>query len=68
MRMTMSGAAGLSFANIFSFLPLTREIMSADTVASLSRAAQIIGVVQSVLGALLLFLLGLALRTRFRMR
>jgi pentapeptide repeat protein len=67
-RMTMSSAAGLSFANIFSFLPLMREITSADMVASLSRAAQIVGVVQSVLGALLLFLLGLALRTRFRMR
>jgi uncharacterized protein YjbI with pentapeptide repeats len=67
-RMTIPVAAGLSFANIFSFLPLAREILGADMVAGLSRAAQIIGVVQSLLGALLLFLLGLALRTRFRMR
>jgi uncharacterized protein YjbI with pentapeptide repeats len=67
-RMTIPGAAGLSFANIFSFLPLTREIMTAEMAAGLSTAAKIVGVVQSILGALLLFLLGLALRTRFRMR
>jgi len=67
-RMTIPGAAGLSFANIFSFLPLTHEFMIAEMTVGLSSAAKIVSVVQSVLGALLLFLLGLALRTRFRMR
>jgi hypothetical protein len=67
-HMTMPQAAALSFANIFSFLPLARELMVADIVEDLSKAAQIIGVVQSLIGALLLFLVGLALRTRFRMR
>lgn len=67
-RITLPGAAGLSFANIFSFLPIKREIMTAEMIAGLSSAAQIIGVAQSLLGVVLLFLLGLALRNRYRMR
>jgi hypothetical protein len=67
-RMTIPRAAGLSFANIFSFLRIKREIMTAEMVDGLSSAAQIVGVAQSLLGVLLLFLLGLALRSRFRMR
>jgi hypothetical protein len=67
-RMTLPSAAGLSFANIFSFLPIKREIMTGEMVAGLSSVAQIVCAVQSLLGALLLFLLGLALRSRFRMR
>ena len=66
--MPIQRAAGLSFANIFSFLPIKREIMSVEMIDSLSNAAQIVGVVQSLLGIVLLFLLGLALRSRFRMR
>jgi hypothetical protein len=59
--MPVPRAAGLSFANIFSFLPIKLEIMTADLIDGLSSASQIVGVV-------LLFLLGLALRSRFRMR
>jgi hypothetical protein len=62
-RMTAAHAALVSFANIFSFLPMSRE-----TIAGLSGAARIIGATQSLLAVLLLFLLGLALRSRFRMR
>jgi hypothetical protein len=68
MPMTVPRAASLSFVNIFSFLPIKREIMTADMVAGLSSAAQIVGVVQSLLGLVLLFLLGLAMRSRYRMR
>jgi hypothetical protein len=67
-RMPVPRAAGLSFANIFSFLPIKREIMTPEMITGLSSAAQIVGVVQSLLGVVLLFLLGLALRSRFRMR
>jgi Pentapeptide repeats (9 copies) len=67
-RIPIPRAAGVSFANIFSFLPIKREIMTAEMIAGLSSAAQIVGVVQSLLGVVLLFLLGLALRSRFRMR
>ena len=62
-RMTVAHAALISFANIFSFLPITREV-----IAGLSGAAKIIGAIQSIVAALLLFLLGMALRNRFRMK
>jgi uncharacterized protein YjbI with pentapeptide repeats len=67
-QMTIPFAAALSFANIFSFLPIKREIMTPNMIANLSSPAQVVGVVQSLLGIVLLFLLGLALRSRFRMR
>ncbi len=66
--MTIGLAAGLSFANIFSFLPIKREIMTPEMVTGLSNVAQVVGVIQSLFGVILLFLLGLALRSRFRMR
>jgi hypothetical protein len=55
-------AAGLSFTNLFSFLPYKPKL------EELSTAAKIIGDFQSVLGLVLLFLLGLGLRNRFRMK
>jgi hypothetical protein len=67
-HMKIQEAAGLSFANIFSFLPIRREIMTDTMIKGLSNVAQIIGVIQSLLGIILLFLLSLALRSRFRMR
>ena len=42
--------------------------ISANAFAGLSRTEKIIGVAQTLLGTPLLFLLGLALRNRFRMR
>jgi hypothetical protein len=42
--------------------------MTSEMIAGLSSVAQIVCAVQSLLGALLLFLLDLALRGRFRMR
>ena len=61
-------AAALSFANLIPFVPITHEIVSANAVAGLSRTEKIIGVTQTLFGTPLLFLLGLALRNRFRMR
>jgi hypothetical protein len=61
-------AAAVSFGNIFPFIPITHEIISAIPVARLSWAEKIVGVAQSLLGTPLLFLLGLALRNRFRMK
>ena len=61
-------AAALSFANLIPFVPITHEIISANTIAGLSRTEKIIGVLQTLLGTPLIFLLGLALRNRFRMR
>ncbi len=66
--MAIQSAAGLSLANIFSFLPARREIMTQEMILALAAAAQFLGAIQSLLGIILLLLLGLALRTRFRMR
>ena len=62
-------AAKLSFANLFLFLPDKREIMmNPKMVECLSNSTQAISAVQSLFGAMLLFLFGLALRNRFRMK
>jgi hypothetical protein len=62
-------ATKLSFANIFVFLPNRREIMmNAKMVECLSSTAQAVSTAQSLLSVVLLFLLGLALRNRFRMK
>lgn len=55
-------AAGVSATNLLSFLPYKPKL------EDLSTSAKIVGDIQSVLGIVLLFLLGLALRNRFRMR
>jgi uncharacterized protein YjbI with pentapeptide repeats len=68
MPITALHAAALSFANLFPFIPITHEIISAVPVVGLSRTEKIISVAQSLLGTPLLFLLGLALRNRFRMK
>src|SRR5258705_1686590 len=45
-HLTRTGAAALSFANIFSFLPIKREIMTQAMIDGLSNLAQIVGVMQ----------------------
>jgi len=59
---------GLSFANIFKFLGLQRSYFDVDFTQSLNPWLQVMGGLQTVVGFLLLFFLGLGLRTRFRMR
>jgi hypothetical protein len=59
--LSLDRAAGFSFANIFSFLQ-KREM------AAYSGPAQFIGAIEAVIGLILLFLLGLALRNKFRMK
>jgi hypothetical protein len=61
-------ALKLSFANIFVFLPDKREIMIPEMVACLSDTTRLVGALQSISGVVLLFLLGLAIRNRFRMK
>ncbi len=66
--MTILHAANLSFSNIFMIFPIHKTTMTPDVYTTLSRIAKIIVLVESFFGTLLLFLLGLALRNRFRMR
>lgn len=61
-------AVRLSFANIFVFLPDKREIMTPEMIACLSDTTRAVSPLQSVCGVALLFLFGLALRNRFRMK
>ncbi len=65
---TILHTASLSFASISLIFPIHNEIMTPHVFASLSNPAKIIVVMESFIGTLLLFLLGLALRNRFRMR
>jgi uncharacterized protein YjbI with pentapeptide repeats len=62
-------ALRLSFANIFVFLNDKRELtMAPDMASCLSNTTAAISAAQSIAGVVLLFLLGLALRNRFRMK
>jgi hypothetical protein len=62
-------AAGLSFSNMFKFFGFQtlyyREFLGADT---LSNGIKIAASVQTILSFILLFFLGLGLRSRFRLR
>ena len=60
-------AAKLSFFNIFAFLPDRREVVT-SMGSCLSNTTQAVRAAQSLLGLVLVFLLGLAVRNRFRMK
>ena len=60
-------AMGLSFSNLFAFLGLGWHIMR-DELASLTAVSEIVAVAQMVAGPVLLFLLALGLRNRFRIK
>jgi hypothetical protein len=58
---------GLSFANMFSFLGLQRTFFE-DELGEMNGALQFIAGVQTFMGFVLLFFLGLGLRNRFRLK
>jgi hypothetical protein len=61
-------AIGFSLANTLAILGFRKDFFGPNTVATLSNLLVAMSASQSVLGALFLFLFGLALRNRFRMR
>jgi hypothetical protein len=63
--MNLRQAAEFSFTNLFPFLP---NKAGDDIIKHLAIWAKYFGDLQSLLGVILLFLLGLALRNRFRMK
>ncbi len=63
--LTTAEAYGLSAANTLAILPFVKDAVSR---ADLSATMNIVGVMQGALGALFLFLIGLALRNRFRLK
>jgi len=67
--MPLKLAVRLSFANIFVFLNDKRELTTSGEMGTcLSNTTAAISAVQSISGVVLLFLLGLVLRNRFRMK
>ncbi len=65
--LTLGQSFGLSLANTFSFLGLGRTFL-AEEFQTLTLTSEILSGVQRFLGPVFLFLFGLALRNRFRMR
>ena len=61
-------AVGLSLANTFGVLGFRKDFIDPHVIETLSRALKVVSAVQSVVGIVLFFLFGLALRNRFRMR
>lgn len=65
----MPHAAAVSFANILPVVPITHDIASAaHSGVGMTRMGKVVGIMQTLLSLPLLFLLGLAIRNRFRMR
>ncbi len=61
-------AAGLSLANTFGVLGFRRDLIGSEVLACLPGLLKVLAAVQTVAGIVLLFLLGLAIRNRFRMK
>jgi hypothetical protein len=61
-------ALGLSFANIFKFFGFQRVYFAGDVIGKLNLSLEIMTGAQTVIGYFLLFLLGLGLRNRFRLK
>ena len=62
------GAVGLSFANTFGILGISRDLIGPSVVQRLPGWLKVVLAFQTVFGIGLLFLFGLAIRNRFRMR
>ncbi len=59
---------GLSLANVFNFLSFHKTFQTEKLMADLPVGLKALSGFQSIAGVILLFFLGLGLRTRFRMR
>jgi hypothetical protein len=65
---TFGKAIGLSFSSIFKFFGLQRTYFGAENIQNMHEIVQVLTATQTVLSFILLFFLGLGLRTRFRLR
>ena len=66
--MSVWTAAGLSFSNIFRFFGFQRVHFEPGIINSLPFPLEVMTGIQTVVGFVLLFLLGLGLRNRFRLK
>lgn len=65
--LSVLGSFGLSFANLFAFLGLNRLYFQ-EVIAELDPWLSLLAGFQTISGVVLLFLLGLGLRNRFRLK
>lgn len=61
-------AAGHSLANTFGVFGFRRDLIGADVLTALPGLLKVLAAAQTVAGIVLLFLLGVAIRNRFRMK
>jgi len=66
--LSLQNAAGLSLSNLFSVLPLRKDFFGEQFLQDLFPTAKMFSSLQMLLGLLLIFLIGLALRNQFRMK
>ncbi|MGF9764600.1 pentapeptide repeat-containing protein [Microvirga sp. 0TCS3.31] len=64
----LTEAVGLSLANAFGALGFRKDFIDPEVIEALPSVLKVWSGVQSIVGAILLFLLGLALRNRMRMK
>ena len=62
------GALGLSFANTFGLLGIRKDLLDAGLLQGLPGRLKVIATIQTILGIVLLFLFGLGIRNRFRIK
>ena len=68
LALSFEQGLGLSFANVFNFLGFHRAFLEADFTQNLPQWLKVVSAFQTIFGVVLLFFLGLGLRTRFRLR
>jgi hypothetical protein len=61
-------AIGLSFANTFGVLGIRKDLIDPEVIKALAGWLKVIASVQTGVGIVLLFLFGLGIRNRFRMK
>jgi hypothetical protein len=61
-------ALGLSFANALAALTIRKDLISPELLNALPGWLKVVAAIQTILGIVLLFLFGLGIRNRFRMK
>jgi hypothetical protein len=62
------GALGLSFANTFGVLGIRKDLIEPVLLQGLPGWLKVVATIQTMLGIVLLFLFGLGIRNRFRIK
>lgn len=66
--LSLGQAFALSGANLLAVLPIRKDVFGEDFLKGLAPLTHVISIGQMIIGLLCLFLIGLALRNRFRMK